>query len=110
VNEKQFEWLLRNKRKYQAQPLMSRATADELVKSATKAVGRKSRGEDAWSAAVPAFLAKEAEVLGLRNGVLVVLVQNPAVRHTLQQQSSDLVRRMREVLPAVKGLRLVGKR
>jgi len=103
----QYEHTHRNKRRYDARPLLGGAEVDKSLRSARRSTQARQRAHEAWDQVIPHALRDEAVVERFENGCLEISACDTTALHELRQRSTELTRSLSGLLPGLRRLRFI---
>lgn len=106
MNERQFQWTLKNRARRTAR-LLTDAPLARVVRAIGRDVRELERAADSWrKVAQPAWLGA-ARAVEVRDGMLIVEVRSPVILERIRRQQAALGRQIARQTPGVRGVRVV---
>ena len=107
MTERQFQWLLSNRRRAAPAPLLAGAAELGLLRRAGRAARQRPLIERTWALAAPPEWGDRAVPVALQDGVLQVEVADADMAQRLRREAPRLVQLLSTMLPGLRQMRPV---
>lgn len=105
MTPQQYRQILANRRRdWMGAPIGDSVGA--IVRTADRAGRRRRMAQEAWERFAPAEMAREARVVEVSDGVVVIAAAG-ALREQIRRAAARLTRQLSDSVPGVRGLRVL---